>query len=158
VEKTKMATIEIANINKMKLTHVNIADTVGVGEKNDKNDVMLIQAMFKLIGYTEFNAKKFFGLTINDLPEPTGNFDEKTIRAIWAFQRKMGYRLLKIDGKIHPANYKNRVLKNAFQARVMAITFLNLNLIDGAIMEYNASEVDALKLIAPQLILRQVAP
>jgi hypothetical protein len=153
-----MATIEIADINKMKLTHVNIADIVGVGEKNDRNDIMLIQSMFKLIGWSEFYAKRFFGLPINDLPEPTGNFDEKTIRAIWAFQRKMAYRLLKIDGKIHPASYQNRVIKNAFQGRVMAITLLNLNLIDGALVKYNTSEVEALKLIAPQLVLTQVAP
>jgi hypothetical protein len=152
-----MAHIEIADLHVLKLEHANISDAVGVGEKNDKNDVMLIQALFKLVGYNPRTAKLNFGLDLNDLPDPTGDFDEKTIKAIWGFQRKRSLRLLNIDGKIHPASYKNRVLKNAFRGRVMAITLLNLEALDGALMNHGTETIPALKLLAPQLIL-PVAP
>ncbi len=152
-----MAHIEIANLHVVKLEHANISDIVGVGEKNEKNDVMLIQALFKLVGYNPRTSKQYFGLDMSDLPDPTGNFDEKTISAIWRFQRKMSLRLRNIDGKIHPANYKNRVLKNAFKGRVMVITLLNLEALDGALMKHSTDTIPALKLIAPQLIL-PVAP
>lgn len=148
-----MAKIEIANLGDVKDKHVNISGIVGVGEKNERNDVMLIQALFKLVGYSDFNAKKYFGLAAEDLPQLTGDFDQKTIRAIWGFQRKMSYRLLNTDGKIHPASYENRVLRKAFTGgRLMAITLLNMEALEQAVM-LNVKEVpDAVKKIAPAII------
>lgn len=153
-----MAQVDIANIAGSKLQHANITDIVGVGEKNELNDVMLIQALFKLVGYTPVNAKKFFGFDMKELPEPTGNFDIQTRRAIWSFQRRMALRLLNVDGKIHPANYKDRLLKDVFRKRIMVITLLNLEAIDGAINKYSVDDtIQALKIIAPSLII-PVAP
>lgn len=129
-----MAKIEIATFEDVKDKHVNISDIVGVGEKNERSDVMLIQALFKIVGRADIPAKKYFGLAAKDLPEPTGDFDNKTIQAIWAFQRKMSYCLLNVDGKIHPASYKDKVIKKAFSGgRLMAITLLNLEALDSAI-------------------------
>src|SRR3712207_172258 len=82
--------------------HVNVSDIVGIGERNERNDVMLIQALFKIFGYNDLQAKEHFNLAAEDLPEPTGDFDEKTRVAIWEFQIRMSYRLLNADGKIHP--------------------------------------------------------
>jgi hypothetical protein len=149
-----MAKIDTADFGSMKDPHANISEAVGIGEKNEKNDVMTIQALFKLVGYSDFNAKKYFNLKSNDLPEPTGGFDEKTIRAVWAFQRTNQGRLLNADGKIHPADYQNRVLKNIFKgARLMTITLLNLYAIDGVVMLPGVSNTpEAVKKIAPSVL------
>lgn len=148
-----MAKIEIAALDDINEKHANISDIVGIGGKNEKSDVMLIQVLFKLIGYSDFYAGKFFGLAAKDLPEPTGDLDEKTIRAIWSFQRKMSYRLLSLDGKIHPANYKDRVLKKAFRGgRLMAITLLNMEAIDRTIALKSSDVPEAVKKLAPAII------
>jgi hypothetical protein len=148
-----MAKIEIATLDDLKENHVNISDIVGVGEKNERNDVMLIQTLFKIIGNSDTHAKAVFGLAAKDLPEPTGDFDEKTIRAIWGFQRKMSYRLLNVDGKIHPASYKDRVIKKAFKGgRLMAITLLNMEAIDQTVMLSTSSVPEAVKKITPAII------
>jgi hypothetical protein len=121
-----MARIDIANIYGSKLKHVNISDVVGSSGKNEKNDVMLIQALFKIAGYgNDLIAMQLFGVKNNALPDVTGTLDSVTIQTIWSFQRQNASRLLSIDGKIHPASYQNRVIKNT-RGSVMAITFLNL--------------------------------
>ena len=94
-----MARIEIAHLGDLKVEHANISDVVGTGGKNEKSDVMLIQALFALAGPNEFSARKFFGLARKDLPEPDGEINAKTVRAIWAFQTRMSYRLLNTDEK-----------------------------------------------------------
>jgi hypothetical protein len=158
-----MATIECVTLGLngksfVKTEHANISDIVGIGGKNERNDVMVIQALFRLVGYIDRTAKEFFGLTVKDLPEPTGDFDEKTIRAIWAFQRKMSYRLLNIDGKIHPADYKNRILGNAFNkgSRLMAITLLNDAALDGEVALETANKEEAIRKLAPSIILSRI--
>ena len=148
-----MAKIEIATLDDIKEKHANVSDIVGIGEKNEKSDVMLIQALFKLISPSNFIANQFFGLAVDDLPEPTGDFNQKTIRAIWAFQKKMSYRLLNIDGKIHPASYKDRVLKKVFRGgRLMAITLLNMEALDRAINLNTDNVPEAVKKVAPTII------
>jgi hypothetical protein len=149
-----MAKIDMANIPPMQVEHANISDAVGNGEKNEKNDVLLIQALFKLVGYNDRHARKFFGLAVKDLPEATGSFDEKTRRAIWAFQYQSAHRLLNVDGKIHPASYQNRVIKNAFKAgtRLMIITLLNIEAPEGAVINHSDAVIPAIKKIAPSII------
>ena len=95
---------------------------------------MLIQALLKLIGFNNADAWKFFGFAAGGLPELTGKFDNDTIQTIWAFQRKMAYRLLNVDGKIDPVSYENRVLKKALRGRLMAITLLNMEAKDTSVM------------------------
>ena len=154
-----MATREMVNFKQFNapLEQANLSDIVGVGQRNEKSDVMLVQALFKLVGFSEHFAKEKFGLGLTDLPEPTGDFDTKTIQAIWGFQRRMASRLLNVDGKIHPGNYKNRVIKN-FGGRLMTITLLNILAFDGALAQFNTEVIPALKQVAPQLMLIRVAP
>ena len=92
----KMASIETVDFYKFTEKQTNISDVVGVGEKNERNDVMLIQTLFKLIGWGDVAAKMKFGLSVTDLPEPTGIYDFKTTQAIWGFQREwyIAYEML----------------------------------------------------------------
>ena len=149
-----MAKIEIATLGNVKTQHANVSNVVGIGVINERNDVMLIQALFKLIGYTNIYAKRYFGLSANDIPELTGIFDVKTILAIWGFQRIMSSRLLSADGKIHPASYKDRVLKNALYkgSRLMAITLLNIEAVETAIQQELGDVPVAVKKIAPTIM------
>lgn len=148
-----MANIEIVDFKVTKMEQTNISDVVGVGQKNNRNDVMLIQTLFNLIGVSEVKARMNFGLSKSDLPEPTGIFDTKTHQAIWAFQRKMANRLHNIDGKIHPASYKNRVLNAGPGKRQMMITLLNLVALDEALMYCKLDLIPAIKKISPMLVL-----
>ena len=154
-----MATREMVTFKQMEnpQEQANLSDTVGVGQRNEKSDVMLIQALLQLVGYSDHHAKERVGVSRAELPEPTGEFDAKTIKAIWGFQRRMAAHLLTVDGKIHPGNYKNRVIKN-LGGRLMTITLLNLEALEGALMMHNADVLPALSLVAPQLVLRQVTP
>ncbi len=147
-----MATIEIADLAGIKANHCNVSDLVGIGEKNEINDVMVIQALFKLIGRSDHFANKYFKLRATDMPEATGNFDEKTRQAIWSFQLTMCGRLLSVDGKIHPASYENRHIKNAFNGRLMAITLLNMLAFDQSVAVEADDVPDAVKQLAPSLM------
>jgi hypothetical protein len=150
-----MATIEIADLGSVKMSHVNVTYPVGRGQRNEKNDVMAIQALFKLVGNSDLHAGIFFGLSARDLPDITGRFDEKTNRAILALQRKMSSRLLSADGMIHPASYRNRILQNALNgARLMVITWLNLEaVIQAGWIASGGAVPDAVKILAPTIRL-----
>ena len=104
-------------------SHLNISGIVGAGGKNERNDVMLIKALLFLNkNKKDVSDAKFWGssaISLIDLPEITGIIDAKTIQDIWEFQKHNASRLLSLDGKIHPASYQNRVIKNALS------TFLN---------------------------------
>lgn len=154
-----MAQIDKANFEQVggKVFHANISGIVGVGGANDKNDVMLVQALFRMVGYSEYHARKNFRICPNDMPQPTGSLDTKTIQAIWGFQRANADRLLSLDGKLHPANYKNRTIKN-IAGRLMAITLLNFLVADTALMFYNDDVISGLKKIAPELVLKPYDP
>lgn len=147
-----MANIETVDFSVLKVEQTNISDVVGMGGKNEKNDVMLIQALIKLVGFSEFFSKKRFGLKMKDLPEVTGIFDIRTTQAILGFQRRMANRLLAFDGKVHRASYQNRVLKKGFTGRIMAITLLNLEALDGALINFNLDLIPAIKKIAPSIV------
>ncbi len=147
-----MASIETVDFNIYKDVQANVSYIVGAGEKNERNDVLLIQSLFNLVGYSDYYARKNLGLPSKELPEPTGICDAKTIRAIWAFQQKSAHRLRNIDGKIHPASYENRVLKKGPQARQMSITLLNLLAQDGALMTHNGDVISTIKKISPSIV------
>ena len=123
-----MARIEIANLKGDKVNHANISGVVGPGGRNERNDVMLIQALFKVVGAENSHmTKERFGIErYRDLPIITGDLDPLTIETIWRFQRHNAHRLLSVDGKIHPANYEKRELKEPHLKPVMMITYLNI--------------------------------
>lgn len=148
-----MATVEIATFDNFQETHVNLSHPVGVGQKNERNDVMAVQALFQLVGNSELRAGMYFGSLKRDLPEVTGRFDEKTIRALTGFQRKMASRLLSADGKIHPASYRNRIMRGAYGVRLMAITLLNMEAVIQADWIAHGPVPDAVKILAPSIRL-----
>lgn len=150
-----MAYIEYVNIKNFKSQQTNITDKVGRGERNERNDVMLIQTLFKIIGNRDASAIAKFGLSMQELPEPTGIFDVKTDQAIQAFQRKMAQRLLSVDGKVHPADYDNRSLNGGPSARLMMITLLNYLAIDNAFMSNLGELIPAVKRISPKIVFAQ---
>lgn len=143
-----MAKMEKANIAPLgQLNFANISNSVGLGEVNDRNDVMLIQAMFRLLGDEKSSASALLGMRMKDLPDITGIFDEKTIKAIWIYQRHNSYDLLKIDGKVHPGSYQGRIIKKTFGARHMMITHLNF------FLRFGNWELKAdIEAIAPNLV------
>lgn len=147
-----MASIETVDFYRFKEVQTNVSDKVGVGEINERNDVLLIQTLFKIIGFSDIATKHKFGLAMKDLPEPTGRYDDKLTKAIWGFQHKMRHRLRRIDGKIHPASYANRVLKKGANAPQMTITLLNIMASDDAIMSNYDDLITAVKKISPSII------
>ena len=125
-----MAKIDIININGNKQPCVNLSYSVGVGGKNHKSDVMLIQALFyylyfdkdaKLIGLPPFSP----ALALAEKLSPTGILDILTIQKIAFFQATHRRHLLSADAVIHPANYEGRVIKNTNKP-LMTVTYLRL--------------------------------
>lgn len=144
-----MATIETVDFGTFgKMVQTNISGIVGEGQTNDRNDVLLIQTLFKIIGDGEVFTRALFGLDPQDLPEPNGICEKKTIRAIWGFQRQRRHRLMNIDGKIHPASYRSRVLKKGPQAPQMMITLLNMN---AAQIGEHTDLISAIRKISPTI-------
>ena len=103
---------------------VNLDYPVGRGGDNRHDDVMLVQAMFRLIGHSPGSAANLLGLSFSELPKITGNCDVLTQRAILAFQRKNSRHLVNADGVIHPS-YENRKLSFPQGARFTSITLLH---------------------------------
>ncbi len=147
-----MASIETVDFYRFKEVQTNVSHNVGIGEVNERNDVLLIQTLFKIVGFNDIAAKRKFGLAMKDLPDTTGAYDEKMTNAIWGFQHKMRHRLRRIDGKIHPASYKNRVLKKGANAPQMTITLLNLMAQEDALMSNYDNLITAVKTISPSII------
>ena len=106
---------------------VNISKTVGSRATNLREDVALIQALFNYIADGSGpETLGFFG--VGKIPAVSGIFDHDTIIAIQRFQMWNASRLLigdNYDGRIHPASYKGRVLKNP-RKPLMAITLLHV--------------------------------
>jgi hypothetical protein len=127
------------------LTHeqVNVHYRVGRGGENRPDDVMLVQALFKLIAYEPGLADRQLGVSIAQLPEITGNCDARTQSCIRAFQLKNHNRLLNpYDGVIHPASYENRrVLSSGVR---MAITLLSEFAVDASLVRAGSGGSDDL--------------
>ena len=153
-----MAKIEEINFLGEKRPGANVSKTVGAGGVNERFDVMLVQALFRYISlqedvaahgeYDNF-ARNVLGVpSAKDVPKATGVFDAATAKTIWAFQRRNALRLLDMDGTIHPADYKGRVLKKQYP--LMTITLLHSAAL-GTITNIGRNYIQGLKIIAPQL-------
>jgi hypothetical protein len=125
-----MARREQITINNMVTEGVNIDQPVGPGPtaKNLQQDVMLIQAMFEKLA--ERAGPGFLGLgSWDDVPEPSGNFDDKTEKAIKSYQRKYLHQLLSADSNIHPGAFQGRNIRfNGADTPQMTITLLHIQL------------------------------
>ena len=129
-----MAQFEEITINGKAQSGVNIKKTVGFAGPNLKEDVLLIQALFNYIAKGMFPEMVGLGGDYK-IPEVTGEMDGDTYSAIGAFQIRNASRLLMptFDGRIHPASYKNRNIRNS-AGRLMCITLLHIMAIDTSVM------------------------
>src|SRR5215204_5714041 len=145
-------TIDFGQFGQMKAA--NIAGVVGEGLNNDRSDVLLIQTLFKIIGGAgEIFSRALFGLEPSDMPALSGSCDKPTLRAIWGFQRRRRHRLLNVDGKVHPGNFRNRVIKEGPEGRQMMITLLNMNA--GQIGGFN-DIVAVVRQMSPTIVFKQM--
>ena len=111
-----MAAMVNITINGVESMGFNVCDTVGTGGKNrkDNGDVMLVQVMLNLVAQhldSRPSASNVGLKSMDELPEPTGTFDEKTRHAILSYQRRYHRALLRVDGVVHPASYRNRNIR-----------------------------------------------
>jgi hypothetical protein len=138
---------------------LNIDLPVGRSQANTKNDVKLIQAMFRKLAEWNPQGPKFLGLgSWNEVPDPKaadGNFEDgRTEKAIWSYQRKFARRLLRVDGIIHPASYQDRNIKGRWsEIRLMTITLLHEHLLDYSIMASKEDYMTEIKRFVPDLPL-----
>ncbi len=106
-----MAKKEVINFNRDKTTGVNTHFTVGPGGGNGQADVMLVQALFRCITNVSLPFIKMkAGLTSSDLSVADGICGKKTNLSILKFQRANAHKLIRVDGRIHPASYEGRVI------------------------------------------------
>ncbi len=85
----------------MNWSEINVGCPVGRGGVNQKDDVLVIQALLKyaLEGRDYFRRDKF--------PEPTGALDPDTARLIEKYQRYLRRKRelkISVDGRVDPAN------------------------------------------------------
>lgn len=126
---------EIINFSKVKSYGVNTNFIVGPGGANGPADVMLVQALFRYIANLSMQSIKMqSGLAGIDLSAVDGVCGAKTNLAILQFQRANAQKLIKVDGRIHPASYEGRVMTSdmtdyIYQSKakpIMTITLLHL--------------------------------
>ena len=150
----KKMKLQIMNYDGRKNVAVNVSAIVGHGGQNRKDDVMLIQGLFKYIA---------IGLSPNSLglggeyqvPDITGDMDGETSSAIVQFQITNAGKLLGkngfADSRIHPADYNNRHLHSGIGKRYMAITYLHLMANDSSVMQGHFDYVQGLAQLSPEL-------
>lgn len=117
-------------INGIKNYGLNVFDTVGIGGQNNPGDLMIVQAMFRYL-YELWHRPEYLPLASLKkyfLLEPNGLIGSKTIDAILKFQRFYSWKLISVDGKIHPAKYENRKISTRNGKRLMTITLLHYEL------------------------------
>ncbi len=97
----------------------NISATVGTRGRNNKGDVMVVQALLQFIA---IGSPKLAG-DAPPIKKVNGLFNLETDRAIRWFQRRFDFILLGQDGLVHPASFKNRIIKTG--GKQMMICQLN---------------------------------
>jgi hypothetical protein len=89
----------------------NLSDFVGTGERNEKGDVMLVQAMFSFIAGATGGLSKLGLRSRADLPGVTGVFGGDTGFLISSFQLKwMQILTAQHVGMLFPGYYKEKIL------------------------------------------------
>ena len=128
---------------------INVSAPVGAGRGaiNNKNDVLVVQALFKYIFPAWRGGKPHVGIPDSECPEPTGSFDKATAQLITKFQAKNRDKLSQ-DGVIHPArdgNYEWGCHK------LWTIIYLNSMAVDAALMKSEDSHIQGIVKRFPQV-------
>jgi hypothetical protein len=133
-----MAKIETVNMDGREMSALNISRVVGFPRKGDDNsnqrdDILVIQGFFNYIA--KGLQPEALGLGNGYVvPQITGIRDRDTLSAISLFQITNASQLLMevYDGRIDPANYKNRKLRS--NRKQMSIVYLHLLALDASVM------------------------
>jgi hypothetical protein len=151
IEFSNMAQFATINIGGNEQSGVNIRKTVGHGGANLLDDVMLIQALFKYIAKGLHPGAVGLGGDYK-VPEVTGIMDAETYSAIGEFQIQNAARLLShsFDGRIHPASYKGRVIRDS-RKPVMCVTLMQIMATDAAVIQGHYDYPQALAQKHPEL-------
>ena len=138
---------------------INLSSSVGHGGANKWDDVIFIQAAFKLL-------REAWGDTLRvsseyDTPEVTGIMDNETHSFLTEFQVKNRDRLLFqnfVDARIDPAHYQGRTLRP--NRSLLTITLIHVLLTDGMVIsglggssdQYTTNYEIALKKMSPKMV------
>jgi hypothetical protein len=144
--------VEKLNVDRNIVLAVNISGIVGFAGANHKDDVLLIQGLFKYIAEGLHPSAVGLGGEYK-IPEITGEMDADTYSAISEFQLVNARTLLMsvFDGRFHPANYANRKLTTGGNKRYMSITYLHFLATDAAVMQSHHSYIQGLAALDPEL-------
>jgi peptidoglycan hydrolase-like protein with peptidoglycan-binding domain len=145
-----MAKKDTMNLHGFEFATVNLDARVGLRGENRPDDVMLIQTLFRYIAFDSGFSIGRLGLDVTRTLEIDGLCGAVTQRVIRHFQRKNARRLLRVDGVIHPASYKGRVIKD-FLKPVMAITLLQAFATDAVIFRDDTDLFTGLVKFEPRL-------
>lgn len=152
---------DVININGNKQRCVNLFYPVGVGAKNYKSDVQLIQALFLYL-YLDKDAKLIGsplitpGQAFIEKLVPTGFLDAITIQAIAYFQVMNRRHLLSTDAVIHPAKYEGRVIKDTNKP-LMTITYLHLLARRAELRSGKGDYIETIRIIATHFHAMEIA-
>jgi len=144
-----MARRDVMNISRFgtPMEGINLDFRVGLNAENRIGDVLAVQTLFRYIGLDAEFKKRFLGdMTI---PKSDGICGSITLRAIRHFQRKNAGKLIRVDGVIHPASYKGRMVD--YQKPLMTITLLHLFAWEAMGFQPDVDYVDGLIRIQPNV-------
>jgi hypothetical protein len=134
-----MASVDVITVGGDKARGVNVAEAVGKGQRNREEDLVLIRTILRLL--TEGYGPAYIGLrSMTEVPTTITIakgivFDNKDDTAIRSYQSKYFAEgiLLKVDGIVHPASYKGRII-DPKDPRRMTIHLMHDQLVDAALM------------------------
>lgn len=145
-----MAQFERINFDGKQVTGINIRKVIGWGGADLEEDVMLLQTVFEYV--SNGLGPHVFGMDHPFKAEFRGSMDLDTYYAIGEFQIRNANRLLKDTfRRIHPASYKNRVIRDPNFSRLMTITYLHMVAVDAQIMQGHSDYTEELLKIEPRL-------
>jgi len=99
--KTAMAKIDVLTYKtgngEAKGRFINVSAVVGKSGVNNKNDVLVVQAMIKIVAPEKLKVRH------DECPEPTGTFDKRLVSLIKRYQAHNSKFVSPCDGHIYPA-------------------------------------------------------
>jgi hypothetical protein len=108
---------------------LNVTAPVGPGMRNNRGDVLVIQALFNFIASVPWSGVKR-PLPRMAAPKLTGSFDRQTQETIFIYQTLRQHYLLRSDGIIHPGSFAGRLIQSG--GPQMTITLLNEEALEGS--------------------------
>ena len=137
---------------------LNITAPVGPGMRNNRGDVLVIQALLHFIASVPWSGVKR-PLSRLAAPKITGSFDIQTQETIYMYQVLRQHYLLRADGIIHPGSFAGRAIQSG--GPQMTITLLNEEALEGSNEKSGDQSINLAKIILgkyPQISTALVWP